>query len=60
MAEKVGSIYFDLDLGDAKYDKKLNAASLRRAYEQGARDILETLASYEDYSGIQQLGNQMK
>lgn len=26
MAEKVGSIYFDLDLDDAKYDKKLNAA----------------------------------
>lgn len=40
--------------------KKEDAASLRRAYEQGARDILETLAAYEDYSGIQQLGNQMK
>lgn len=26
MAEKVGSIYFDLDLDDAKYDKKLDAA----------------------------------
>lgn len=26
MAEKVGSIYFDLDLDDAKYDKKMDAA----------------------------------
>ncbi len=40
--------------------KKEDAASLRRAYENGSRDILETLASYEDYSGIEQLGKQMK
>lgn len=26
MAEKVGSIYFDLDLDDAKYDKKMDSA----------------------------------
>ena len=38
--------------------KKEDAASLRRAYEQGARDILETLASYEDYSGIDKLKQQ--
>lgn len=29
MAEKVGSIYFDLDLDDAKYDKKMGAADTK-------------------------------
>jgi len=40
--------------------KKEDAASLRRSYEQGARDILETLAAYEDYSGIQTLKEGLK
>lgn len=35
--------------------KQADAASLRKAYENGARDILESLESYEDYSGINQL-----
>lgn len=48
-------------LGIAAYPhmKKEDAASLRRAYEQGARDILETLAAYEDYSGIERLKKEM-
>lgn len=48
-------------LGIAAYPhmKKEDAASLRRAYEQSARDILETLAAYEDYSGIERLKKEM-
>lgn len=44
-------------LGVAAYPhmKQQDAATLRRAYEQGARDILEALESYEDYSGINKM-----
>lgn len=47
-------------LGVAAYPhmKQADAATLRKAYEQGARDILESLASYEDYSGIDKMKTQ--
>lgn len=39
--------------------RKEDANSIRRAYENGARDILEVLQAYEDYSGIQTLKKEM-
>lgn len=46
MAEKVGSIYFDLDLDDAKYDKKMGAADGKaKSFSQTLKDGSMQLAA---------------
>lgn len=46
MAEKVGSIYFDLDLDDAKYDKKLdNADKKTKSFSNTLKDGSMQLAA---------------
>ena len=46
MAEKVGSIYFDLDLDDAKYDKKMGAADNKaKSFSQTLKDGSMQLAA---------------
>ncbi len=46
MAEKVGSIYFDLDLDDAKYDKKMDAADGKaKSFSSTLQSSAATLAA---------------
>lgn len=49
------------ELGISAYPhmKQQEAAQIRRSYEDGTRDILETLEDYEDYSGINRLKKEM-